>query len=134
MNKEVRVFSYQPFKDSISTELYNKLKEKFVHYKTTGVQPNDFGRDTTFDFPAQLKSSGLRHIHIKDKTSKRWNLQKFAFDKTSNTALIYSSNYFNPNIYLLIGLLENAHQVYENNLLYLLELSDIADKFSNRSF
>ncbi|WP_215396791.1 type II toxin-antitoxin system YafO family toxin [Rheinheimera oceanensis] len=134
MSKDVKVFAYKPFKDSIPAEIYQALKNKFIHYKSTGETPTDFGRDTTFDFPAQLKSSGLRHIHIKDNTSKRWNLKKFAFDKTSNTALIYCSNYFNPNCYLLIGLLENAHQVYENNVLYLLEMSDIADRFSNRSF
>lgn len=134
MNKDVKVFAYKPFKDSISMELYEAIKDKFVSYKTTGEPPSDFGRDTTFDFPAQLKSSGLRHVHIRDKTSIRWNLKKFAFDKTSNTALICRANYFNANYYLLVGLLENAHQVYEDNLLYLLEMSDIADRFSNRSF
>ncbi|EGU57652.1 putative toxin YafO [Vibrio nigripulchritudo ATCC 27043] len=134
MENEVKIFAYKAFKDSIPEEVYDAVKKKFRDYKSKGIVPNDFGRDTTFDFPEQLRQSGLKHIHIKDKTSKRWNLKKYAFDKTSNTALIYCSNYFNPNYYLLIGLIENAHQVYKEDLLYLLELSDIADRFSNRNF
>ena len=134
MNKDVRVFSYQPFKDSVSPELYQQLKDKFIKYKKTGITPEDFGRDVPFDFPAKLRDSGLIHIHIKDKSSKKWKLKKFSYNKTSNTALIYAVNYFNPNVFLLIGLLDNAHQVYEENLLYLLELSDIADRFVNKNF
>ncbi|HCE1991175.1 TPA: type II toxin-antitoxin system YafO family toxin [Vibrio parahaemolyticus] len=133
MSDKVRIFAYKPFKDSLSPDVYEALKNKFSEYKEKGMQPHDFGRDTTFDFPEKLRLSGLRHIHIKDKTSKRWNLKKFAFDKTSNTALIYSSNYFDDNCYLLIGLLDNAHHAYKNNLLYLLEMSDIADSFSNKN-
>ncbi|WP_104403490.1 type II toxin-antitoxin system YafO family toxin [Vibrio penaeicida] len=134
MAKEVRIFAYKAFKDSLSPDVYESIKNKFKIYKSTGEAPSNFGRDTTFDFPEQLRQSGLKHIHIKDRTSKRWNLKKYAFDKTSNTALIYCSNYFHPNCYLLIGLIENAHQVYKDDLLYLLEMSDIADKFSNRNF
>ncbi|MBE3765312.1 toxin YafO [Vibrio parahaemolyticus] len=119
MSDKVRIFAYKPFKDSLSPDVYEALKNKFREYKEKGMQPHDFGRDTTFDFPEKLRLSGLRHIHIKDKTS--------------NTALIYSSNYFDDNCYLLIGLLDNAHHAYKNNLLYLLEVSDIADSFSNKN-
>ncbi|WP_422483296.1 type II toxin-antitoxin system YafO family toxin [Vibrio harveyi] len=50
-----------------------------------------------------------------------------------NKAIIYSSNYFDDNCYLLIGLLDNAHHAYRNNLLYLLEMSAIADSFRNKN-
>ncbi|GAA6167565.1 type II toxin-antitoxin system YafO family toxin [Sessilibacter corallicola] len=133
MKKEVRVFSYKPFKDSISHAVYESIKNKFLKYKETGIPPSDFGRDTTFDFPQAVKDSGLQHIHIKDKTSKRWNLHKFSFNKTSNTALLYSSNYFNPDAYLLIGLIEDAHERY-NDVFYLLEMAEIAERFNQKKF
>lgn len=132
MSKEVRIFTYEPFREAISPDLLNSIKSKFKAYKTTGIPDETFGRDTTFDFPSQVALSGLKHIHIKDKTSRRWALHKFAFDKTSDTALIYCSGFFDENCYLLIGLIENAHAVYKENLLYLLELSDVANRFRNK--
>lgn len=91
-----------------------------------------FGRDTTYDFPSKVKEAGMYHIHIKDSSSKRWELKKISFDKTSNTALIYCDGFFNKSCFLLLGFIENAHQLYRSKPLYLMELSDTAERFREK--
>jgi len=129
MNKDVKVYVSSEFKESIEKEKLDLLVSRFKEYKKTGIPHETFGRDTTYDFPDKVKQTGMYHIHIKDKTSKKWNLKRISFDKTSNTALVYCEGYLNSNCFLLLGLLENAHATYSRNPLYLLELSDIADRF-----
>ena len=60
MSDKVRIFAYKPFKDSLSPDVYEALKNKFREYKEKGVQPHDFGRDTTFDFPENANPFGPR--------------------------------------------------------------------------
>ena len=129
---EVKVFLSSHFRDSCSTEKLSSLTERFREYKKTGIQEPTFGRDTTYDFPSSVKNAGMQHIHVRDASSRKWNLKKIIYDRTSNTALIYTEGYFNRNYYLLLGFIENAHETYKNNPLYLLELAEIADKFREK--
>jgi mRNA interferase YafO len=74
----------------------------------------------------------MYHIHVQDKTSRGWSLKKVSFYNTSNTALIYCEGFFNKNNFLLLAFLNDAHGVYVRNPQYLLELSDIADRFRDK--
>jgi mRNA interferase YafO len=132
MNKDVKVFVSSEFRESMKKEKIDLLITRFKSYKQTGIPHETFGRDTTYDFPDKVKKSGMFHIHIKDNSSKKWNLKKISFDRTSDTALIYCEGFLNRNYFLLLGFLDNAHLTYSRNPLYLLELSDIADKFRER--
>ena len=128
----VRIFISDHFNKSCDEDKIKLLASQFREYKTTGVPPPTFGRDTTYDFPQQVKEAGMYHIHIKDKTSTNWHLKKIVFHQTSNTALIYCQGSKNKNCYFLLGFIERAHETYLENPLYLLELADIAERFRNK--
>jgi mRNA interferase YafO len=129
---DVKVFLSSHFKESCSAEQADLLVSRFKEYKQTGVPHSTFGQDTTYDFPFQVKQSGMYHIHIKDAKSRNWHLKKVAFDKKSDTALIYCEGFNYKNHYLLLGFLENAHETCRTKPLYLLGLSDIADRFRDK--
>lgn len=132
MGRGVKVFISSEFRNSFDEDKLNVLVSRFKHYKETGIPHESFGRDTTYDFPSKVKQAQMYHIHIKDKTSKQWNLKAISYNKTSDTALIYCEGYYNRHYYLLLGFIDNAHYVYATKPLYLLALSDIADKFRER--
>ncbi|MFS1523938.1 type II toxin-antitoxin system YafO family toxin [Microbulbifer sp. 2304DJ12-6] len=129
---DVKVFISTQFKDSCPEEKLSLLVNRFKEYKRTGRPHPTFGRDTTYDFPFSVKEAGMRHIHIKDKTSGKWHLKRVIYEKTSNTALIYCEGYIHKNHFLLLGFLENAHETYTHNPQYLLDLAEIADNFRNK--
>lgn len=65
---EIKVFSHKHFIEQCPSGLYKEIVRSFIEYKTTGVHPKNFGRDTAYDRPPSVLGAGLRHIHIKDKT------------------------------------------------------------------
>ncbi len=127
-----RVFTRSHFVESCDPEQLILLKEMFVKYKKTGVVDPSFGRDVPFEFPSSIANSGLKHIHIKDKTSQNWHLKKIQFHKTSDTALIYCEGFYDKSCFLLLGFIENAHETYRLNRDYLRNLAKIADKFRDK--
>lgn len=129
---EVRVFISTQFRDSCPEEKLSLLVDRFKEYKKTGRPHSSFGRDATYDFPFSVKEAGMSHIHIKDHTSKKWNLKRVVYDRTSNTALVYCEGYMHKNHFLLLGFLEDAHESYKNNPQYLLGLAEIADNFRSK--
>lgn len=132
MHKEVKVFVSSEFKESFDKNKLDILVSQFREYKKTGVPHESFGRDATYDFPSEVKQAGMWHLHIKDSSSKGWNLKKISYNKTSNTALIYCEGFFKKDHFLLLGFLENAHQMYKLKPLYLSELADVAESFRAR--
>ncbi|HIF5637058.1 type II toxin-antitoxin system YafO family toxin [Vibrio parahaemolyticus] len=132
MNKDVKVFVSSGFRDSLDKSKLDLLVSQFKDYKKTGVPHESFGRDTTYDFPSQVKQAGMSHIHIRDPSSKRWHLKKLSYHKTSNTALIYCEGFLNKNYFLLLGFIENAHQLCKLKPLYLMELADVAERFREK--
>ena len=129
---DVKVFLSSHFKDSCSEEKISVLVERFREYKKTGIAHPSFGRDTTYDFPSTVKQAGMSHIHVKDATSKKWNLKRIAYDRTSNTALIYCEGFTHRNYYLLLGFIESAHETYKEKPQYLLDLAEIAEQFRSK--
>ncbi len=127
----IRVLMTQDFKNNVPAELRRQLIDTFKEYKSTGVLPKDWGRDVAYDLIASIAATGLRHIHIKDKTSKHWNFRTLQFNKTSNTALVYCQGYFDKDVYLFIAFSANAHEMASNSL-YLMALGDIADVFRSK--
>ena len=128
----VKIFVSSHFQESCPQDMLDELVRRFREYKETGIPHPTFGRDTTYDFPSKVKQAGMYHIHIKDSSSKKWNLKSIAYHRTSNTALIYCEGFWNKDHYLLLGFIERAHEAYRENPLLLLELSDIADRFREK--
>jgi len=129
---DVRVFVSEEMKSSAPKALLKKIVEDFKIYKGKGNIPVNFGRDVPYDFPFSVNQAGLEHIHLKDKTSKKWNLKTISFNKTSNTALIYCQGSIQKNCYFLISILENAHESYCSNPLYLINLAEKAEIFREK--
>lgn len=126
---KIRIFCHANFRKNCSDELINKLIADFREYKSGNSQPVDLGRDVPFDLSRYTLDAGLRHIHIKDATSKHWHLKKITFHKTSDTALIYCEGSRHPDCFLLIAFVRNAHQYYREEKLALLAMADIAEDF-----
>lgn len=129
---DVKVFISSHFKESCPEDKLSLLVDRFKEYKTSGKPHPTFGRDATYDFPYSVREAGMSHIHIKDGTSKKWNLKRIMYERTSNTALIYCEGYIHKNHFLLLGFLANAHEAYNNNPSYLLCLAEIADGFRSK--
>ncbi|WP_221797512.1 type II toxin-antitoxin system YafO family toxin [Oceanobacter mangrovi] len=125
----LKVFAIESFKQSMTKECFDSIIHDFKSYKSTGVRPDQFGRDTSYDFSQSVADAGLRHKHVKDKSSINWHLKRLDYDRASNTALIYCEGFFNPNEYLLLGFLRNAHETYNENRFYLLDLAAVAEEF-----
>ena len=128
----VKVFISSHFQENCSQDKIEELISRFRAYKETGIPHPSFGRDTTYDFPSKVKQAGMYHLHIKDASSKKWHLKSISYHKTSDTALIYCEGFWHKNYYLLLGFIENAHEIYREKPLFLLELSDIADNFRKK--
>ncbi len=129
----LRVFTHKIFMESCEPEKLKILSTLFRKYKSGEYQPEEFGRDESYNRPPSVRDSGLMHIHVKDQTSKRWHLRHIRlFDKTSDTALVYCSGAIQTDCYLLLDLLENAHTYYRGSQFHLIRLAEIAEDFRNK--
>jgi mRNA interferase YafO len=63
----IRVFKSRLIRNLLSTDELNDLVNDFVSYKSTGIVPDNFGRDVPYDHPNTLpivKSEEVQHIHL----------------------------------------------------------------------
>lgn len=130
---EIRVFTHPVFRRACSPEKLAELVKSFKDYKKGLTHPANFGRDEAYDRPPSVRSSGLKHIHLQDASSKRWHLKYMRlFDKVSNTALVYCVGFQNENHFLLLDVLEDAHSYYKGGQQHILYLAELADEFRNK--
>jgi len=121
--------------EQVTAERLAVLIADFKDLKS-GIPIDTFGKDVAYDHINTLpsvKAEELRHIHIIgiNDTFKSYVRQE---NKTSDNHLVYCSNFYDSNIYLLIAILEpNAHELAKNNQL-MLDLVDIAKDFRNMNF
>ncbi len=127
-----KVFVSSNFRESCEPDQLDKLISDFKSYKLCGEKPEIFGRDAPYEFPSSVRQAELQHIHVKDSSSKRWNLEKLDFYKTSDSSLIYCKGFMNSNYYCLLGFLVNAHLTCRRNPTYLLHLAEIAEGFRSK--
>ncbi|MBS9971388.1 type II toxin-antitoxin system YafO family toxin [Vibrio alginolyticus] len=105
---------------------------KNVRYVSSRIPGCKDDSDLTLGANCQVKQAGMSHIHIRDSSSKLWHLKKLSYHKTSNTALIYCEGFLIKNYFLLLGFIENAHQLCKLKPLYLMELADVAERFREK--
>jgi mRNA interferase YafO len=102
--------------------LEQSLLDDFKRYKETNTLPDYFGRDTNYLRPCDIEHKKLMHIHLAlhgkklktpdggdiDVKTSQWN-------RTSDSALIYSQNIFDDSHYSLIALFDpGAHLKAQN--------------------
>lgn len=101
-------------------ELEKTLLEDFRTYKSTGMLPDYFGRDTVYERPSDIQDAGLWHIHLEIDGNKfkappaSADLQDpkvMQWYRTSDTALVYAKGLIDENSYSLIAVfMPPAHQ------------------------
>lgn len=127
---EIKVFVHKRLRETFDPELLAEIRARFLDYKANGTQPKTFGRDEKYDRPQSVKDSDLWHIHLKDASSKNWGRPNIeVFNLTSNTALIYTRGFKNPGYFLIISIIENAHQYYGGTEKYIRAMAEIARDF-----
>lgn len=126
----VKIFLPASFKECFKDEQIDLLVARFREYKSTGIKHVTFGRDSEYTFPPNVVAAELKHIHIKDGTSRNWHLKKIDFHMTSNTALVYCEGYFHKNYYCLLGFSATAHETFNSS--YLSFLAREAEKFRGK--
>lgn len=86
--------------------------ESFKQYVLSGNQFWAFGRDVPYHRPPSVLSWGLRHVHLltRSEYTHYEELNSPLMARTSDKHLVYASNPFDPNHYLLLAIINpNAH-------------------------
>lgn len=122
----IRVFTSSILrKEQTETEI-EALVADFKKYKATGELPSTFGLDVPYHRPSAVKFAELKHIHL--NFNGGWPLRMIQRNRTSNVALVYCPGWHSKNNFLLIALLQNAHE-QAAKMTFMLELCEDAEKF-----
>jgi len=115
----------------ISTKLQNhpnikKLASDFKTYKSEQKSHfNDFkfGKDCSYNRPQSIVDAEVDHVHLVPIHNQ---------GNTSDRFLVYTRGFTDSDAFLIIAILEpNAHEL-SRNVLNMLHLADIAEKFRNQ--
>ena len=122
----IKVFMHERLVKNRTPEQINELKADFLKYKRDAIQPGSFGRDEPYDRPSSAKAADLRHIHLNYGTG--WPLRIARWQRTSNVALVYCEGWHSKDNFLMITLLDNAHE--QARIITLMsELAEVAERF-----
>lgn len=118
----------------LSKDEINDLVNDFVSYKSTGVVPDNFGRNVPYDHPHTLpivKSEELQHIHLGSEDTP-FALNKIQFHRTSDIHLVYCQGISSESNYLLMTILapDGHEQAKSRNIMY--KLGRMAELFRNQ--
>lgn len=125
----IRVFTSQMLRDSMPENELSALVVKFRTYKETGIVPELFGRDVPYHRPNAVAQADMHHIHMRE--NQNWGINLVQFRRISDTALVYCRGFHSRDNYLLICILNNAHE-RANKVTFMLSLADSAEKFRER--
>lgn len=130
----IRVFKSRHIRDLLSADELDAIVKDFTSYKCTGIVPDNFGRDVSYDHPHTLPivmAEDVRHIHLGSE-DKPLPLKKIQFYRTSDIHLVYCQGATNEDDYLLMTILSpNGHeQAKSRDIMY--RLGKMAELFRNR--
>lgn len=132
---EVKIFTHPLFRQNCTEAMAKSLVQRFTAYKKHVKLQNTFGREEKYTKPEWVKDCNLWHIHVKDASSGGWpkkilpNLDVFRL--TSDSALIYTRGDQQPDYYLLINFVTNAHSLYGGTEKFVRDMARIAEGFRN---
>ena len=125
----IKVYTSSLIRETMNSDNLSGLVFEFKSYKETGDAPLIFGRDASYDRPDSVKKADMHHIHLKGK--EKWSLKIVQFRRLSNLHLVYCRGFMNPDAYLLITVIEGAHEK-ARNINFMLDLAEIAEDFRSR--
>jgi mRNA interferase YafO len=111
----VKLFTSKLLKEQLSESELTNLVAKFRAYKDLSDHGTFFGRDADYNRPASVREAGLWHVHLADAESGPFKLRIAKFNRKSNTALVYCHGFYSNNHILLISVLQNAHDLYDQH-------------------
>ncbi|MDV2081067.1 type II toxin-antitoxin system YafO family toxin [Marinobacter xestospongiae] len=126
---EVKVFTSSLIRETMPEGELSNLVKEFREYKRTGLAPLTFGRDASYNRPDSVKKADMHHIHLKG--SEKWSINIVQFRRLSNLHLIYCRGFMNTSAYLLIAVIDRAHE-RARDLNFMLDMAEIAEKFRSR--
>ena len=128
----VRVFVSRRLKDRLPEVADRQyIVEKFKLYKESkefDPRHREFGRDEGFERPHSAVVAKLMHVHV---NFEGFPLRLAQFDRTSDTFLVYCHGRVNPDNYLLIEFLENAHSRCRK-ITFISDLAETAEAFRTK--
>lgn len=125
----VRVFTSSILRDSMPEKELESLVSEFKKYKTTGQAPLMFGRDASYNRPDSVLKADMHHIHLQGK--EKWSLKVVQFRRLSNLHLLYCRGFMNPNNYLLMAVIDRAHE-RARDINFMLDMAELAERFRSQ--
>jgi len=102
------------------------LVTQFTRYKNTGMAPSHFGRDAPYSWPDAVQKADMHHLHL-----GQWSLRVLQYRRTSNTHVVYCRGFKSKGNYLLIAVIDYAHERADKTT-FMLELAEIAERFREK--
>lgn len=126
---DLKVFTSSLIRDTMPEAELAGLVADFKQYKATGVAPLTFGRDAPYHRPDSVQKADMHHIHLRGR--ENWNLQIVQFRRVSNLHLMYCRGFQNPNAYLLMAVIDRAHE-RARDIHFMLDMAEIAEAFRSK--
>ena len=126
---EVKVFTSSLLRDTMPESELGNLTSEFKKYKSTGHAPLIFGRDASYNRPDKVLKADMNHVHLKG--DEKWSIKVVQFRRLSNLHLIYCRGFSDINKYLLIAVIDKAHE-RGRDISFMLDMASIAEKFRSQ--
>lgn len=98
----------------VKPDLKTSLLTDFVSFKS-GFYPAIFGKDGPYTAPNSVVSSRVYHIHLLFTKQSR-NSSPYSYNRTSDSALIYTRHAKFQDVYSLLAIFpNNAHNTAKDN-------------------
>lgn len=125
----VKVFTSSLIRNSMPEIELSKLVSEFRDYKITGSAPLTFGRDASYNRPDAVLKADMHHLHL--KADEKWSLNIIQFKRVSNLHLLYCKGFINTDYYLLIAVINKAHE-RARDINFMLDMAEIAEGFRSK--
>ena len=126
---EIRVYTSALLRDTMHEYELGRLTSEFKKYKSTGKAPLLFGRDASYNRPDKVLKADMHHVHLKGQ--EKWSINVVQFRRLSNLHLIYCRGFSDINKYLLIAVIDKAHEK-ARDINFMLNMADISEKFRSQ--
>lgn len=99
-------------------------------WKSKGVLPPVFGNEGQWEDNGRLRDSYVFKIHIRLPDEKPWPAKLSASARKSNSYLVYTRHFLEPDKYQLISIMTpNAHELARTS--YMAEIERRAEEFQS---
>ncbi|HGL3854427.1 TPA: type II toxin-antitoxin system YafO family toxin [Klebsiella aerogenes] len=130
---------------AVFPDLEQSILKDFALYKSTGMLPTYFGRDTLYDRPEDIQKAKMWHLHLeiggnkfpppyapKGRKAPQPDQQTLQWSRTSDSCLVYAQNEMNENCYSLLAVFHPYAHAEAQDYRQLRELAGLAQDFREK--